>query len=221
MTESNASSMTLAQEDGESLPEQGESSPDNETDDGARHATEESGSVPATAESASPSSGTGRRRSLRGVMTFGVLPALIIVLAAAAGYLSYVDSSARASRASAISSVQAATDGTIALLSYTPDTAEAKLTAARDLLTGSFRDDYTALTNDVVIPGAIQKGISATAKVPAASTTSASADHAVVLVFVNQTVVVGGGAPSQTASAVEVTMEKSGDRWLISGFDPK
>ncbi|MCX8560442.1 hypothetical protein OS122_05995 [Mycolicibacterium mucogenicum] len=107
------------------------------------------------------------------------------------------------------------------LLSYTPDNVKAKLTAARDLLTGDFRNTYTSLTNDVVIPGALQKRISATAEVPAASTTSVTATHAVVLVFINQTVVIGHDAPSETASAVEVTLDKSGDRWLISGFEPK
>jgi Mce-associated membrane protein len=49
---------------------------------------------------------------------------------------------------------------------------------------------------------------------------SASPDHAVVLALVNQTVVVGADAPTSTASSVRVTMEKSGDRWLISKFDP-
>jgi Mce-associated membrane protein len=162
-----------------------------------------------------------RRTALRRIVAFGILPAVLLALAIVAGYLKYVDGSARASRDAAISAVQAATNGTIALLSYTPDTAEGKLTAARDLLTGSFRDDYISLTNDVVIPGARQKGISATARVPAASSTFADATHAVVLVYVNQTVVIGNDAPSETASAVQVTLDKSGDRWLISGFDPK
>jgi Mce-associated membrane protein len=42
----------------------------------------------------------------------------------------------------------------------------------------------------------------------------------VLLVFVNQTVVVGGGAPTDTASSVRVAMEKHDDHWLISKFDP-
>jgi len=162
-----------------------------------------------------------RRPALGRLVAFGILPAVLLALAIVAGYLKYTDDSARASRDAGISAVRAATDGTIALLSYTPDTAQGKLTAARDLLTGSFRDDYTSLINDVVIPGARQKGISATARVPAASSTSADATHAVVLVFVNQTVVIGNGAPSETVSAVQVTLDKSGGRWLISGFDPK
>jgi Mce-associated membrane protein len=98
---------------------------------------------------------------------------------------------------------------------------QTKLTAARDLLTRSFRDSYTSLVNDVVIPGAQQKKISAAATVPAEASMSASADHAVVLVFVNQTVVIGEDAPSATSSAVQGTLDKAGNRWLISGFDPK
>ncbi len=107
------------------------------------------------------------------------------------------------------------------MLSYSPDTAQTTLTAARDRLTGSFRDSYTSLTNDVVIPGSKEKKISATATVPAAASVSASEDHAVVLVYVDQSVIVGDGAPSATASAVQVTLDKVGNRWLISGFDPK
>jgi Mce-associated membrane protein len=76
------------------------------------------------------------------------------------------------------------------------------------------------LTNDVVIPGAKQKQISAVATVPGATSMSASPSHAVVLVFVNQTVIVGKDAPSSTTSAVKVTLDKSDGRWLISDFTP-
>ncbi len=41
-----------------------------------------------------------------------------------------------------------------------------------------------------------------------------------MLVFVNQTVTVGNDAPTDTNSSVRVTLEKVGDRWLISEFDP-
>ena len=113
-----------------------------------------------------------------------------------------------------------AKDSTIRLLSYKPDTVEQDLSSARELLTGDFRDSYTQLTNDVVIPGAKQKQIAALANVPAVASVSADPDHAVALVFVNQTVTVGDGAPTSTASSVKVTLDKVGDRWLISKFDP-
>jgi Mce-associated membrane protein len=161
-----------------------------------------------------------RRINWGRVFAFGVLPALALILAIAAGYLKWVDNSVRDSDVAGVESVQAAKDNTIAMLSYKPDTVEQQLHAARDLLTGEFRDSYTSLTNDVVIPGAKQKQISAVATVPAAAAVSAKPNHAVVLVFVNQTVVVGQGAPSDTASSVRVTLDKVDGRWLISKFDP-
>lgn len=154
------------------------------------------------------------------VFAFGVLPAVALLLALGAGYLKWMDNSVRNSETARIESMQAGKDSTIALLSYKPDTVEQQLGAARDLLTGDFRDSYTSLTHDVVIPGAKQKQISAVATVPAVASVSAKPDHAVVLVFVNQTVIVGQGAPSDTASSVRVTLDKVGNRWLISKFDP-
>ncbi|MCB0949627.1 MAG: hypothetical protein KDB44_10175 [Mycobacterium sp.] len=154
------------------------------------------------------------------VVAFGLLPALALLLALGAGYLKWLDNSVRNSDVAAATSVQAAKDTTIALLSYQPDTVEQQLGAARDLLTGEFRESYTALTNDVVIPGAKEKQIAAVASVPAAASVSATPSEAVVLVFVNQTVSVGQDPPTDTASSVRVTLEKVGDRWLISKFDP-
>jgi Mce-associated membrane protein len=154
------------------------------------------------------------------VLTYGVLPGLALLLAVAAGFLKWQDSSVRDADLARIGSVQAASNRTIALLSYKPNTVDQQLGAARDLLTGDFRDSYTSLTHDVVIPGAKQKQISAVATVPAAASVTAGLNHAVVLVFVNQTVIVGNGAPSDSASSVRVTLDKVGDHWLISGFEP-
>jgi Mce-associated membrane protein len=171
----------------------------------------------------SPSSGAAavsRRGRWARMPAYGVLPGLALLLAMAAGFLKWQDSSVRDADLARIGSVQAARDSTIALLSYKPDTVDQQLGAARDLLTGDFRDSYTSLTHDVVIPGAKQKQISAVATVPSAASVTAGPNHAVVLVFVNQTVIVGNGGPSDTASSVRVTLDKVGDHWLISGFDP-
>ncbi|KRD19610.1 hypothetical protein ASE48_21425 [Mycobacterium sp. Root265] len=154
------------------------------------------------------------------VLAYGILPGLALVLALGAGFLKWQDNSVRDGDSAAVESVQVAKDSTIALLSYKPDTVEQQLTDARSLLTGDFQQAYTDLTTDVVIPGAKEKQISAVATVPAAAAVEAEPNRAVVLVFVNQTVVVGADAPTDTASSVRVTLEKTGDRWLISGFDP-
>ncbi|WP_166429224.1 hypothetical protein [Mycolicibacterium obuense] len=181
---------------------------------------EDEGSTAAEAEGSTAAPATRPRPTWSRVVAFAVLPALALLLALGAGYLKWQDNGVRNGEVAAATSMQAARDGTVALLSYTPDKVEQQLGAARDLLTGQFRDSYTSLTNDVVIPGAKQKQIAAVASVPAAASVSATPEKAVVLVFVNQTVTVGNDAPTDTNSSVRVTLEKVGDRWLISEFDP-
>jgi len=173
----------------------------------------------ASSESSSTRATNGHRNWSK-VLAFGVIPACALLLALGAGFLKWQDGSARSADLARTASVEVARNSTIAMLSYRPDTAEQQLGAARDLLTGAFRDSYTSLTNDVVIPGARQQQISATASVPAAASVSATVDHAAVLVFVNQTMIVGTGAPTDSASAVRVTMDKIGGHWLVSAFDP-
>jgi Mce-associated membrane protein len=154
------------------------------------------------------------------MLVFVILPVVALAVAAAAGYFRWQAGSLSATGAAAAESVQAATDSTIQMLSYHPDTVDRDLNAARDRMTGAFRDDYTKLTHEVVIPGAKQKHISSLATVPAASSVSATPDHAVVLLFVNQTIVMGSDPPTNTASSVKVSMEKRDGHWLISSFDP-
>jgi Mce-associated membrane protein len=184
-------------------------------------ATKQSGEVsdestdPTRAEAA----GAGRF-SWKRTLTYGVVPALALILVLGAGYLKWQAGSAALSETASVKSTQAAVEGTVAMLSYQPDTVEKDLSAAEDRLTGGFRVDYAKLINDVVIPGAKQKKISAVATVPAAASISATANRAVVLLFVNQTTTVGNDTPTASASSVRVTLDKVGERWLISHFDP-
>jgi Mce-associated membrane protein len=108
----------------------------------------------------------------------------------------------------------------VKLLSYTPDNVEATLNAATSLLTGDFRDSYSKLTHDVVIPGAKQKNITVVAQVPAVSVESLTTDKASTIVFVNQTSTVPPDAPTNTASTVRVGLQKINGAWLIDAFDP-
>ncbi len=218
---------------GENTTEAGDgSSPANDSSQAGvidHRPTEAATSDPALAECADDASeavatGAADRdehgRSWTRALAFGLLPGLALMIAMAAGFLKWQDSSLRDAQTVRLEAMQAAKDSTIALLSYQPNTVEKDLGAARDRLTGSFRDSYTSLTHDVVIPGAKQKQISAVVTVPAVASVSASADHAVVLVFVNQTIIVGTDAPTATASSVKVSLERIGGRWLISDFTP-
>ena len=162
----------------------------------------------------------GPRFSWTRMVALGLLPAVALLLALGDGYLRWLDGSAHASRVAADESVKAASDSTIAILSYRPDTVDRDLTGAVGRLTGGFRQQYTQLVTDVVAPGAKQQHISAVATVPAAASISATENHAVVLVFIDQTTTIGNDAPTQTTSSVRITLEKVHNRWLISQFDP-
>jgi Mce-associated membrane protein len=162
-----------------------------------------------------------RRASRLGrIVAYGVLPGLALLLAAGTGYLKWVDATARDAELARSQSVRVAVDSTVAMLSYRPDNVTQNLAAALDRMTGSFKDSYASLTHDVVVPGAVQRQITAVASVPAAASVSATRTHAVVLLYVNQTTTIGTSAPTDTASRVKVTLEKVKDRWLISQFDP-
>ncbi len=201
-------------------PVEGETTDLTETDDAKDKAPDDPETTTDSTDLEAEPAKAERALSWSRLLAFGLLPGLALLLAVAAGYLKWEDGSTRGSEAARDESVTAAKDSTIALLSYQPDTVKKNLGAARDRLTGTFKDSYTHLTNEVVIPGATQKHISAVAKVPAAASVSATPTHAVVLVFVDQTVVIGTDNPTDTDSSVRVTLDNVGGRWLISGFDP-
>jgi len=153
------------------------------------------------------------------VLVYGLLPALALLLAIAGGLLKWKDSSVRNTDLARSQSVSAARDSTVALLSFRFDTVDRDVAAAREGLTGNFRDTYTQRTQEELIPNAKERHVCATASVPGAASESATHNHAVVLVFVNQTIKIGDSAPADADSSVRVTLEKIGDRWLVSGFD--
>ena len=173
-------------------------------------------------EESTTEGGTRTKRSIAWtrVLAYGVVPGLALVVALATGYLKWLDGSAQDPAALRAETVRIGSEDAVALLSYKPDSVEKDLGAARERLTGEFKDAYTELTRQVVIPGSKEKRISAVAKASAAASVSASDSHAVVLVFVNQTVTVGEGVPTDTTPVVRVVLDKVNDRWLVSHFDP-
>ncbi len=163
---------------------------------------------------------TPRARFGWGRLIVAALPVSALVLALGVGYLKWLDGKDHESAAAAEQSVRAASESTIAILSYKPETVDQDLKAAADRLTAGFRQQYTQLVTDVVAPGAKQQHITAVATVPAAASVSATGKQAVVLVFVDQTTTIGNDPPTQSTSSVRVTLDKVDGRWLISQFDP-
>ena len=153
--------------------------------------------------------------------------ALLVSLAAAAvalaGGLWYFEYRAdRDTDAAAVkSAISAATDGTIAVLSYSPDTLDRDFSAAESRLTGDFLSYYSRFTEQIVTPAAKQKSVHTSAVVLRAAVTELRPESAVVLVFVNQSTA-SKDRPQATlaSSSVLVTLTKASGKWLISSFDP-
>ncbi len=117
--------------------------------------------------------------------------------------------------------VSAASDGTVALLSYSSDTLDKDIAAARSHLGGDFLDYYNQFTQQFVVPGAKQKALKTTAKVMRAAVSELHPGSAVVLVFVDQsTTTKDNPEPTIKPSSVLVSVTQVGGKWLITKFNP-
>jgi Mce-associated membrane protein len=117
--------------------------------------------------------------------------------------------------------VSAARDGTVALLSYKPDTLNQDFAAAKSHLTGDFLNYYDNFTEQIVTPAAKEKAVRTTAQVVGAGVTEMHPNSAVVLVYVNQvTTSKDRPDPAMASSNVLVSMIKVHGAWLITKFEP-
>jgi Mce-associated membrane protein len=151
---------------------------------------------------------------------------LAVLLLGSAGlaswaYLTQFRPDQQTDAAMAAETIKAASDGTVALLSYTPETLDKDFATAKAHLTGDFLDYYTKFTTDVVTPAAKQKSVKTSAAVVRAAVGELKPDSAMVLVFLNQSTTSKENVDgSFTASAVKVSLTKVNGAWLISAFDP-
>lgn len=119
------------------------------------------------------------------------------------------------------SALAAASDGTIAILSYSPDTLDRDFSSARSHLTGDFLSYYDQFTQQIVAPAAKQKAVKTTAVVLRSALTDFHPDSATALLFINQsTQSRDRPEPTTTSSSVLVTLTKADGKWLISQFNP-
>jgi Mce-associated membrane protein len=152
-----------------------------------------------------------------------LLTVLVVAAAALAAVLFFFQyrPDQQTDSAAAQDAIRAAKDGTVALLSYSPDSLDHDFTTAKSHLTGDFLSYYNQFTEQIVAPAAKQKAVKTSAGVVQAGVSELHPDKAVVLVFVNQTTTSSDRPdPSMTASSVLVTVTKVKGAWLISAFDP-
>ncbi|MBJ7387563.1 MAG: hypothetical protein JHC55_24090 [Mycolicibacterium sp.] len=181
-----------------------------------------------TAEASPPAAATSTRVTarpggLRGILVPAVLAVLLLASAAFAAWV-YVEQyrpDDQTSSTVAASAMDAASEGTVALLSYSPESLDQDFATAKTHLTGEFLTYYTQFTTDIVTPAAKQKDVKTSADVVRSAVAEIQPDSAVVLVFINQTTTSKENpAGSFTASSVKVGLTKVDGKWLINAFDP-
>ena len=117
--------------------------------------------------------------------------------------------------------ISAASEGTVAVLSYSPDTLDRDFSSAKSHLTGDFLSYYDQFTQQIVAPAAKQKSVKTSAVVLRAAVSELHPNSAVVLLFVNQsTQSKDRPEPTFSNSSVSVTLTKANGKWLISSFNP-
>jgi Mce-associated membrane protein len=192
---------------------------DAATDDKEDAAAAEIDKAADSADSSAPA----RRR----LAAIPLIPAALVLALLAAGglagwlYFTQYRPDTQTDDAVAQSVVNAARDGTVALLSYKPDTLNQDFAAAKSHLTGDFLNYYDQFTKEVVTPAAQTKGVTTTAQVAGAAVSELNPDKAVVLVFINQaTTSKERPDPAMASSSAKVSLAKVHGDWLITKFDP-
>ncbi|MEU6560789.1 hypothetical protein [Nocardia nova] len=185
---------------------------------------------PAAESASTPPARTGRTRTAlawirehRSGLGIGALSTLAVASVVAATTLYFTeyrtDQQTDDSAQKAVSA--AASNGSVAILSYAPDTLDHDLGNAKSFITGDFATYYGQFTDQVVAPAAKDKAVKTAATVVRSAVQEMRPDSAVVLVFINQTTTTKDKPdPSMTSSSVKVSLRRVGGEWKISAFDP-
>jgi Mce-associated membrane protein len=169
-----------------------------------------------------------QRNWSRGLRKVKVLPValVLLLLLTSAGVATWVyferyQPNRQTDPGVAEAAVSAESQGTVALLSYSPESLDKDFANAKSYLSGDFLSYYNQFTEQIVAPAAKQKSLKTTAHVIRAGVSELHPDSAVILVYVDQsTTSKDKPDPAMSASSVRVSMIRSNGTWLITKFDP-
>ncbi|MCX4460678.1 hypothetical protein OOK58_54050 [Streptomyces sp. NBC_01728] len=177
-------------------------------------------------EEGEPGPGTATRHGRRRLLSAALCVLLLAGLVAATvlGWRYREGVRAEQARGQALAAARQAAP---VVLSYDYRHLDRDFAAARARLTGHFRDEYRKTTTTVVGPtaskyhGVVKATVAQpTGGSPAASVISASADRAVVLLFVNQVTTSTQVSGSRVdLNRVRMTVALTSDGWRVSGVD--
>jgi Mce-associated membrane protein len=116
--------------------------------------------------------------------------------------------------------IKVASDGAVALLSYSPGTLTQDFNNAKSLVTEDYLAYYQQFAEKIVGPAAMRGQVTTTATVIRAAVSELHPNSAVVLVFLRQKIASKEKPqPVVTSSKIEVSLTKVNGRWLIEKFN--
>ncbi|MGX9673649.1 Mce protein [Mycobacterium sp. HM-7] len=168
------------------------------------------------AAEATESAATSKRRV---GLAASVCALLFAVLVAALGFLGWRQYEQYRINAASDAALQAAKDYAVVLTTLDAKNIDENYRKSLDGATGEFKDAYSQGANQLrqVL---IDNKASGTGIVVAAAVKSATPDKVEVLLFVDQSITnANNPSPRIDRNRIDMTMERSGDRWLASKVD--
>ncbi|MFI9505983.1 h domain protein [Nocardia sp. NPDC052566] len=168
---------------------------------------------------------TGKLSALRGLplrtVVFGIAAVLVALAISVGSVEGYRYWQIRRDEQARTEVTQVAARAVEAMFTYNYQNVDASIDAAAKNLRGSVYDEYTQVSKQLIIPGTKEKQLTVVSTVQASGVVSASASHAVVLLFLNQEAT-PKDAPkgTMTASRLRVSMDKDGGHWVLSEVKP-
>ncbi len=106
------------------------------------------------------------------------------------------------------------------MFGYDYQTVETTLTAAADMLTPDFRQEFQDRATKDIIPQARERKLVSQANVVGVGVLDAHRTSASVMVYLNRTLTEKAGQPVYDGSRLRVDYQKVGDKWLIGYITP-
>jgi Mce-associated membrane protein len=158
-----------------------------------------------------------RQRRPVGTPVLAALAVLTVLVLAGVGVLVGAQRHQAAQDAAGAQALAVARTAAVTLLSYDHRHLGADFAAGAALTAPPFRDQYARTTSQAVQQVATQTQATVVAQVAAAGVQQAGRDQVTVLLFVNQTTTSNRlQRPQVDQNRVEMTLVRSGGRWLVS-----
>jgi Mce-associated membrane protein len=107
------------------------------------------------------------------------------------------------------------------MFGYQPDNVEQNVDQTRKALSGAAQKQYNEIITEANLVDEVRKQqVKSEVSIQEAGVVSADADKALILIFMNQSVTKNGkDLVSVEASRLQYSMERSGDKWLVTNID--